>query len=74
MITNDESVEIKLNSSRTRNIKKQRTKRKSRKNNTLKLKNRKHTTQNRKKIETLITNLPPETTTPTELKELYGER
>lgn len=48
MKTDDEYVEIRLNATRTQNIKKQGTKRKSKRNNTLKLKNRKHTIRNRR--------------------------
>lgn len=73
MITNDESVEIKLNSLRTQNIKNKELKEKAEKITHLNLRILNIPLETGE-IETLITNLPPETANPLELKELYGER
>lgn len=73
MITPDESVEIKLNSSRTQNIKNKELKEKAEKITHLNLRILNIPLETGE-TETLITNLPPETANPQELKELYGER
>jgi hypothetical protein len=73
MKTHDEFVEIKLNSSRTQNIKNKQLKEKAEKITHLNLRILNIPLETGE-IETLITNLPPKTANPLELKTLYGER
>lgn len=73
MKTDDEYVEILLNSSRTRNIKNKELKEKAEEITHLDLRIV-NIPLKTGEIETLITNIPPETATPEELKTLYGER
>lgn len=73
MKTNDEYIEILLNSNRTKSIKNQKLKEKAEKITHLDIRIV-NVTLNTGKIETLLTNLPPEIASPQELKELYGER
>ena len=72
MKTDDEYVEIRLNSSRTRNIKNKELKEKAEEITHLDLRIVNIPLETGE-IETLITNIPPETATSEELKTLYGE-
>ena len=73
MKTDDEYVEIRLNATRTQNIKNKELKEKAKEITHLNLRIVNIPLETGE-IETLITNLPPETATSMELKTLYGER